>query len=113
MPDKRKSKTCICGCGKVLDMIGAGSRKYWYDHEKIGKDRFWFYMNHPPNCACGCGQETDWDEINLMWREFKAGHERIHLRKNHSPHRKQIDLFPNATKGKKVKAKNKIENIKL
>ena len=74
MPNK--PKTCACGCGRKLDMVGASKRKFWYGHEKIGEDNFWFYTNHPPECLCGCGEPADWDEVNLMWKEFKNCHDK-------------------------------------
>lgn len=72
----KKYGTCACGCGKKLDMVGASLRKFWYDHEKIGNGKFWFYFNHPPKCKCGCGESTDWDSIKLMWKDFKEAHEK-------------------------------------
>ena len=108
-----KPKTCACGCGKRLDMVGAGNRKYWYGHEKIGPDNFWFYFNHPPDCLCGCGEPASWDDTNLIWGEFKKGHERRlseeeknktrRKRRRKSAHQRDLFLMNNASKtaGKK------------
>jgi len=112
MSDLFEVKTCACGCGKRLTMIGAGSRKYWYGHEKIGKDNFWFYYNHPPDCLCGCGQQTDWDPVNLIWKDFKNRHgakltevEAEKLRRKRRRRTKhQLDLF------KEVNNKQKKQN---
>ena len=102
----KKTKTCACGCGKKLDMVGGGHRKFWYGHEKTGKDNFWFYSNHPPDCLCGCGEPTDWDEATLMWKEFKNCHdkklterEKTRLRrKKNRRHSHQLSLFPSENK---------------
>jgi hypothetical protein len=85
-----------------MDMVGAGNRKFWYGHEKIGEDNFWFYLNHPPDCLCGCGEQSDWDEVNLLWKDFKNGHDRNvnnktknHLRRKIKARQKhQFNLFP-------------------
>lgn len=81
-------------------MVGASARKFWYGHQKIGENNFWFYFNHPPKCRCGCGMESDWDDVKLMWKDFKASHERTlsdkrkkHLRRNRRPKTNQFELF--------------------
>ncbi|MBC8203908.1 MAG: hypothetical protein H8E87_00185 [FCB group bacterium] len=74
MPENEEIRKCACGCGKILNGMLSPKRLYWYGHKKIGKDRFWFYLNHPPKCLCGCGEETDWDPINNMWKNFKGNH---------------------------------------
>jgi len=81
-------------------MVGGATRKYWYEHEKIGKGNFWFYFNHPPKCRCGCGEYTDWDDIRLMWRKFKLAHEKKlseadkkRLLNKKRPSSNQTDLF--------------------
>lgn len=113
MTDDKKIKTCACGCGKKLDMVGSGNRKFWYGHDKIGKDNFWFYLNHPPDCLCGCGEQTEWDEADLLWKEFRNRHDSRLIeadirklrrkRKRRSTH--QLDLFP--LKDKKTRRKGK------
>jgi len=95
-----KFKSCACGCGKKLDMVGASQRKFWYDHEKIGEGRFWFYFNHPPKCKCGCGEFSDWDDVKLLWKNFKDAHEKHlsepekrRLLRKRFPKTRQCDLF--------------------
>jgi len=93
--------SCACGCGKILDMVGGAARKFWYGHSIIGESKFWFYFNHPPKCLCGCGEDTSWDDVKLLWKPFKDSHgrrlsdsERKHLLRNRRQPSKQIDLFP-------------------
>gem|GEM_PF-1526470 len=106
MTDKSKNKRnnrfrqCACGCGKKLDMVGGSIRKFWYDHERIGKGNFWFYFNHPPKCKCQCGEYADWDDVKLMWKNFKTSHEKKlteaekkRLINKKRPPTKQTDLF--------------------